>query len=116
MFKFLIEKYVSCYGIRTWPSQTNRRYSPCELSGESTTVRQEFLKHYAIRKGRPTAKYRLNMFIKLNQNFLRIGSIAPVPIKREKTKRADAGIKEVRKQKLDNIWPVFRSTVTRYGL
>lgn len=67
-----------------------------------TKVRQEFLKHYAIKKGRTTTKYRLNIFIKVNQQFLRSGSIAPTPTKRGKTKRSDAGIEEVRNLVTEN--------------
>ena len=61
-----------------------------------TKVRQEFLKHYAIKKGRPTSMYRLNQFINVRQHFLQSGSITPTPTKRGKTKRTDAGIEEVR--------------------
>ena len=67
-----------------------------------TKVRQEFLKHYAIKKGRPISMYKLNQFVKVRQHFIQSVSIAPTATKRRKTKRTDAGIEEVRSLVIEN--------------
>ena len=67
-----------------------------------TKIRQEFLKYYAIKKGRPTSMYRLNQFVKVCQHFLQSRSITPTRTKRGKTKRTDAGIQEVRSHVSEN--------------
>ena len=40
-----------------------------------TKVRQEFLKHYAIKKGRPTFMYRLNQFVKDVSIFYKVDQL-----------------------------------------
>ena len=60
-----------------------------------TKVRQEFLKHFNIKKGRPTARYKLYQFTRLNQHFETYGSIADKSPKKVKTKRTNEKIEEV---------------------
>ena len=60
-----------------------------------TKVRQEFLKHFNIKKSRHTARYKLYQFTKLNQHFETYGSIADKSPKKVKTKRTKEKIEEV---------------------
>ena len=83
-------------------------------NSSSTKVRQEFLKHYAIKKGQPTTKYQLNMSIKVNQHFLQSGSNTPTPTKRGETERAVAGIEEV-KNLVTEIYVEFLRKITPHS-
>ena len=60
-----------------------------------TKVRQEFLKHFNVKKGQPTARYKLYQFTRLNQHFETYGSIAHKSPKKVKTKRTNEKIQEV---------------------
>ena len=59
-----------------------------------TKVRQEFLKHFNVKKGRPTSRYKLYQFTRLNQHFETYGSIAHKSPKKVK-KRTNEKIQEV---------------------
>ena len=79
-------------------------------NSSSAAVRREFLKHNNI-KGRASTKYKLMMFIRVNDHFDKYGSIATqTPTKRMKKKSTEATIHEVKTFLVENPTNSLRKT------